>query len=330
MTIRNCALLSAVGFLFACGGAEGQSATELDLGPAEVLVAQCTQGSSLRPSYWARQGQSLEGLTGSSFTVVGARTGCQNTDSLTLDKTALVGSVGGQQVSGNAFVGAALQVRDASGLTSEIAITKIESDATDSTNETQLYTLMGLDNSGQLKNLCNPDPDGRQVAIPLRGHWDATGALIKDDSISFHCTSGVIAKCVRWGYRPWQSKNGKSLVDYHQTCTRMARADYCGDGQTHTQDGTEINMYDAIGLHPLDASLSLFEAAWTPDGAFCVAHDRWLNVLGLLSPLCQGQFQISLLQTNPINPADLCFAKRTSAQASQVLLANRSGLNISL
>ena len=37
-----------------------------------------------------------------------------------------------------------------------------------------------------------------------------------------------------------------SLASYHQACTRMARADYCGDGTSHTQDGTWIEYYDKL------------------------------------------------------------------------------------
>ena len=41
------------------------------------------------------------------------------------------------------------------------------------------------------------------AALPLRGRWDATGAKQDPDTaISLGCTSGVLAKCVRWGYRP--------------------------------------------------------------------------------------------------------------------------------
>ncbi len=42
--------------------------------------------------------------------------------------------------------------------------------------------------------------------------------------------------------------NGRSLQDYHQVCVRMVHADYCGDGTSHTHDGTLINFYDRLGV----------------------------------------------------------------------------------
>ena len=60
----------------------------------------------------------------------------------------------------------------------------------------------------------------------------------RDDRFSVTCTSGVIGKCVRAGYKPWKTAaDGRPMWDYHQACTRLIRADYCGDGRTHTRDG---------------------------------------------------------------------------------------------
>ena len=92
------------------------------------------------------------------------------------------------------FVGSALRFVDANGVSGEVAVTQIDVDPSDPTGETMLYTLVTYDAStGTTKNVCSPDPDGRAAAIPLRGRWDATGALQQDGSISFNCTSGVIA-----------------------------------------------------------------------------------------------------------------------------------------
>ncbi|MCY1017153.1 ADYC domain-containing protein [Pyxidicoccus sp. MSG2] len=112
---------------------------------------------------------------------------------------------------------------------------------------------------------------------------------------------GVIAKCIDWGYPPWehmgQSLTGQFLVgdtvamkqlsgnkteaqSFHQACLRMATADYCGVGQSNTLDGTPIAFYDtkyvplgapnspAPGDAPIVTTLAepdndlAFEAAW--------------------------------------------------------------------
>lgn len=104
------------------------------------------------------------------------------------------------------------------------------------------------------------------------GHWDETGAhAIDGDELTYACMNGVIAKCVDWGYAPWNVG-----ADLHQTCTRLARADYCGDGHSWTMNGTLIDLYDTLGVQdPVhDPELS-FEAAWGEDGALCVNATRW-------------------------------------------------------
>jgi hypothetical protein len=142
-------------------------------------------------------------------------------------------------------------------------------------------------------NVWQPLCEGGNPAIPLRNYWnEETGARINDkDFVTFACTTGVLAHCVEWGYRPWAEaeqcysyKVGKktkkvcwdvSLKDHHQACTRMARADYCGDGTPWTVAGTPIDIYDA-----LDPQLEVsetdwdIEAEWNPNGAYCLNDIR--------------------------------------------------------
>ena len=81
---------------------------------------------------------------------------------------------------------------------------------------------------------------------------------------------GVIAKCVDWGYAPWALG-----ADVHQSCTRLARADYCGDGRPWTLDGTTIDAYDVLGVQARLGDPSFgFEAAWGEHGAICVNETR--------------------------------------------------------
>jgi hypothetical protein len=322
-------LLAFFGSLAGCGDAEQLIRPEL--GAANVLVDECSKTRSLQPRYWSRQGQLLEGLVGPSFTVQGARLGCQEISGTNVQGSQLVGSLDGRALSPAEFVGAALLIRDSNGRASEIAVTRVETDSEDGTGETWLYTLAALDASGEsVHNLCQPDAAGRSVAVALKGRWDATGQVVQDGSISFHCTSGAIAKCVRWGYRPWQSFAGKPLAEHHQACTRMARADYCGDGETHTREGTGIDFYDSLGLRISEPSLGLgFEATWSTQGAWCIARERWLSLESLLTAECKGQFFLTL-QPSPIKPLDLCFAQRIGATAQQALLSNRTNLNLGL
>src|SRR5204863_5686447 len=119
---------------------------------------------------------------------------------------------------------------------------------------------------------CAADSDGRSRAIPLQGSWAAGAgtATRSADRVTFACTSGALGKCVRLGYKPWKMVAGKPLAELHAACVRMVRADYCGDGRSHTRDGTRIDIWDRLGIQrraePADAP-ELFEAAWSPAGA---------------------------------------------------------------
>jgi hypothetical protein len=142
-------------------------------------------------------------------------------------------------------------------------------------------------------SLCYDANGSPTEAIPLAGRWDATGARVDDASaITLACRGYVLAKCVEWGYRPWASakvcSQGQcpivSLRDHHQACTRMARADYCGDGRPHTIEGTPIDIYDRLAI-PIqtEGTQSLVnwqvEAEWGPEGARCVGDALRLHLL---------------------------------------------------
>ena len=127
-------------------------------------------------------------------------------------------------------------------------------------------------------------------AIPMEKVWDGTGARRDEvsDRFTFACMSGAIAKCYAWGYRPWVSDDSKKV---HQACTRMARADYCGDGKPHTQEATTINIEDDLGVQAHDPSGAAgempFEAGWSEAGAVCLSKYRWDHLpIDANTPLC--------------------------------------------
>jgi hypothetical protein len=165
------------------------------------------------------------------------------------------------------------------------------------TGSTFLYTLeQNVDNSGSWQPACPVDFDGRRVAIPLAATWDAHGDRIESSSLfTFGCTTAVIAKCYRWGYRPWVTGYG-DLAAMHWACTRLARADYCGNGVSHTRDGTWVNVWDnlaspgPIQTHgELTPPGMLFEAGWSTTGAVCLSRARWLVDGDSLAALCPGR-----------------------------------------
>ena len=138
--------------------------------------------------------------------------------------------------------------------------------------------------------LCGENELGEPIgAIPLAGTWDLSegtetgGAHQSDESeITFACRGYVLAKCVEAGYKPWkrtfewipgEGVHFGDLSAHHQACTRMMRADFCGDGTPHTVDGSPVNLYDGLDVRR-DSEPWAIEAEWDEDGAICAVRER--------------------------------------------------------
>jgi ADYC domain-containing protein len=164
------------------------------------------------------------------------------------------------------------------------------------TGNTFLYTLeQNIDNTGTWQPACAPDHDGRRVAIPLADVWDDKGNRNSSAPLfTLACTTSAIADCYRWGYRPWVTGFG-NLKSEHWGCTRLARADYCGDGTNHTLDGTMINIWDnlpppgPIQAHGTTPPGMSFEAAWDQTGALCLSHARWAFNGSVVAAACPNK-----------------------------------------
>ena len=254
------------------------------------------------------QGLLLAGMAMQGFQLEGATLGDQPLSHLRIEHGELVAEQDQVALRGAALVGAHLYARvgDPGGVLPvtvlvEYRITDIfaedpKYDPMD-TGSTWLYTLeQNVDHTGSWQPACGADLDGRRVAIPLAATWNTHGDRVESSALfTFGCTTGVIAKCYRWGYRPWVTGYG-DLTAMHWACTRLARADYCGDGVPHTEDGTWINLWDDVpppgpiqdhgartlgGMH--------FEAAWNTDGAACISRTRWKDSMKSLSRPCLQQ-----------------------------------------
>jgi hypothetical protein len=142
--------------------------------------------------------------------------------------------------------------------------------------------------------LCGTDAAGATIAaIPVAGTWDPGwgvpgGGAHRDDPaiFTFACRHQAIAKCVEMGYKPWRSVEScgggagcarSDLMPHLQACTRLLRADYCGDGDSWTVDGTPIDLYDGVGIQ-LDTERWAFEAEWDEGGAVCLDEQRVASV----------------------------------------------------
>jgi len=188
--------------------------------------------------------------------------------------------------------GTVLAFGDGSGQHRRLCIDAVECDTRDPDGEVMLYTLSEQDpENGEWCNACQPDPDGRRLGFPLAGFFTSDGRYTAASGrLLITCTGGAEGKCVRFGYKPRrQAADGSSLMPYYQTCVRMARADYCGDGVGHTRNGTPIDIFDHVGIQRDEPAAGMtFEAAWGEDGAVCVSHTRLPDVLSTaaLAELC--------------------------------------------
>jgi hypothetical protein len=165
-----------------------------------------------------------------------------------------------------------------------VRIAAVERDSSDPRGEILLYDFRVVTPSGEAP-LCEPDPDGRRLGMPLSGRSDPAGTLSAGAAGDFElvCTAGAQGKCARFGYGPWrQAADGRPMRDWFNACVRMLRGDYCGDGRAHTRAGALIDVSDRIGIQkPGDDPSLRFEAAWGPDGALCVAHTRVPDLIDL-------------------------------------------------
>jgi hypothetical protein len=208
-----------------------------------------------------------------------------------LEGTVFSGTVDGNPVSGQAFSGAVMSAT----IDGHLGTLQVRIDDVTPTDDPDI-TLYGVSvlppGSAAWQPLCT-DSNGETVqAIPLHGYWDEsqgtpTGGDHFDspDEVTFACLGYTLAKCVEFGYKPWKTTvqciapgvcHTLPLSYHHQACTRMLRADYCGDGTPSTRDGTLVDIADSIGLESPEAPANwLFEAEWGSEGAACVKNTRW-------------------------------------------------------
>lgn len=218
-------------------------------------------------------GRNLNGRNLNGTSLSGASLGGAGLTNMHLDGSQLVAQdPSGVALAGADLIGAQLTgtLDDGSSLTMQIA-NVTQAPAPDA--DVYYYWVVYDNGYGSWSPLCPDDAGNATGSIALAGRWSYAsgvpggGAHIDDPSqFTFACAGGALYKCVAWGYKPWRSIGGESMARYHQTCTRVVRADFCGDGTPHTVDGQVINIYDRQGVQT-DTEWWLGEASWDENGA---------------------------------------------------------------
>jgi hypothetical protein len=187
-------------------------------------------------------------------------------------------ALNGIALNGIALNGIALNGTTWTGLLSNGARLPLRIDSsflgTGSNSDVGMYGV-SYENDTGWQPLCGIDSAGEPIlALAVPGTWNyATGvvgggAYTASDSFTFACRGKSIAKCVELGYKPW---NG--YADHMQSCIRLLRSDFCGDGTAYTVDGNKVNLYDNVGIQP-DTMSWYVEAEWQPSGAVCITQSR--------------------------------------------------------
>jgi hypothetical protein len=240
-------------------------------------------------------GTQLNGIKINGIKINGIKINGTQLNGVTLDTFQIVN---GTQLSGTIQGGTPLELYDFIGSTMVAEDEKgndvaLRIDAIEEADDPEIiwYTI-ALAKGGVWTHACGTDAaTGEPIrAIPLPGRWDLRegapggGSYIDDDGMfTFACEGSVVQKCVDAGYKPWGTATEcdgdtcaeRPLKEAHQACTRMMRADYCGDGAPHTIEHTLINLWDAFSIQEEADSSFSFEAEWASGGASCINHPRW-------------------------------------------------------
>jgi hypothetical protein len=211
-----------------------------------------------------------------------ARDGVLRVNGTTIETSDASGSLR----SGLALAGSSLRIGEGEGATTLRIVAVVE----DAVPGVLLHEIEVQNAAGTWTNICEPDRDQRRLALFIAGYDLADGSQVRaPDRVSLTCSAGVQGKCLRAGYLPWDDSRGPGTgQELFQTCTRMFRADYCGDGIGWTRNGMAIDLFDRASIQrPAEPATMPFEAAWGPKGAVCVHHTR-VSSRGDLSALLQA------------------------------------------
>jgi len=210
---------------------------------------------------------------------------------------------------------------------------------------------------------CAPTFDGKSrpavsLAAPLTGDIDDPPNNL-DESGGL----GVLSKCYYWGFAQPKEIDQNRFINY-QACLRAARADYCGDGISQTEQGTIIQVYEPnetkvslpikVPLKPqYCASLKdpkssqrtserkllkfqpCFEALWDSQGALCVSHTRFKEMpVKDCSKKFPNEFLVNEQDARLLPPGAPdgqayvnCLATDYKTAVNKARVKNRSGIN---
>ncbi|PCC70246.1 hypothetical protein SAMN02745121_03426 [Nannocystis exedens] len=220
---------------------------------------------------------------------------------LEVEHDALVArNASGQTLRGAQLIGATILVQAPGLLSLPVPISVLGYQEIDSWAEgapkVPTYALLYPDLAALLgvRNVCNGDllDTVASAATVIGGEtYDLDDKTVNPDRsrwLTIACAGSAAAKMRLLGYGPQSSATTPAQ---RQATLKMVTADYCGGGESYTQNGTEVHWANAEGTVAPEsfAELGELEAVWTEDGALCLGSPRIAGTLTDCSlPSCAG------------------------------------------
>ncbi|PCC70503.1 hypothetical protein SAMN02745121_06578 [Nannocystis exedens] len=143
--------------------------------------------------------------------------------------------------------------------------------------ERLVYTFVWLDGIDPVPT-CENDAVGGARTVIFGGFvvdHESGDITARANTLYLGCISGAVGKAALWGYAPDSPSRTSIPLPAFETATRMVRADYCGDGVSHTDIGNEVTMKDRWGINDMSFPGFSTEAVWEAGGAAkCIKQVR--------------------------------------------------------
>jgi len=152
----------------------------------------------------------------------------------------------------------------------------------------ELFELLGV------RNVCSGgllDPVASLATVLGGERYDEASKTVLAGQprwFTLACAGSAAAKMKLLGYGPQSSATTPAQ---RQATLKMITADYCGDGESHTENGTALYWANQDGsvAPPGGAALGEVEAVWTEHGALCLEATRLAGVaVGCALPACSA------------------------------------------
>lgn len=196
------------------------------------------------------------------------------------------GLLGNSTLRGNQLIGSTLLLQVDTGLVLPVILSGHELVDSWASNgqPVHAYALVYLDLQGlEQQSICKGtlvDPLQAAVVVLAGERYDQESKTVipnQNGWVTLACAGSAAAKMALLGYGPnaaFDDGSGPPSVAERQSTLKMLTADYCGDGESYTIDGTPLHWENQSGTVVEETTPGAFEAIWTADGAVCLDTPR--------------------------------------------------------